>query len=40
MNPASHLVLVTCVRVEAHVPGDDEYRARFRCSLSAKAGLP
>jgi hypothetical protein len=41
MNPASRLALVTCARVEAHVPGDDEYRARFRCAFNAKAhGCP
>jgi hypothetical protein len=36
MNPVSRPVFVTYVRVQAHVPDDDEYRARFRCSLSAK----
>jgi hypothetical protein len=35
MNPVSRPVFVTFVRVQAHVPGDDEYRARFRCSFSA-----
>jgi hypothetical protein len=41
MNPASRLVLVTCVRVEAHVSGDDEYHARFRRSfVLSKAAVP
>jgi hypothetical protein len=41
MNPVSRPVFVTYVRVQAHVHGDDEHRARFRCSFSAKghAGL-
>jgi hypothetical protein len=37
MNPVSRPVFVTYVRVQAHLPGDDKYRARFRCSFSAKA---
>jgi hypothetical protein len=37
MNPVFRPVFVTYVRVQAHMPSDDEYRARFRCSFTAKA---